>query len=452
MDNLRWYHRLALSLSSWLDRLATVTAVDVGRPDDGVFSPVFQSGTDLDKPWHELLDEFNDAREAWSKNPLARRITGMITAYVVGNGIEIRSEYDALQRYITGFFAENMLMQEMDEWCDELSRSGELFVTLHTDRASGMSHVRLIPACSIERIEWLPGDYKTELRYKEITKMGDDERWWYSQHHRRTDDLDTPMMLHFAVNRPVGAVRGESDLAPILPWLRRYTRWLEDRVRLNAGTRAFLWIVYAARNAKTAIQEKYRTPPSPGSVVVAEEGSERWESISPNLNARDAEADGRAIRWMIISGGPGTSLLDIGEGEDANQATGKVMTEQRRRFLRRRQSYFSHVLSEVVLWGYRRQAGLGHKSAGRRNVSHADLQVIVPDISPEDNDTLANAASSLSSSLAAMRGITGDSESFRRMALRMFVKFSGEQISESEFESIIDEGKGSVSDGGENDE
>jgi hypothetical protein len=42
-------------------------------------------------------------------------------------------------------------------------------------------------------------------------------------------------MLHYAVNRPVGAVRGESDLAPILPWLRRYNRWLEDRVRLNAA-------------------------------------------------------------------------------------------------------------------------------------------------------------------------------------------------------------------------
>jgi len=42
-----------------------------------------------------------------------------------------------------------------------------------------------------------------------------------------------PVMLHYAINRPVGATRGESDLAPILKWALRYNAWLEDRVRLN---------------------------------------------------------------------------------------------------------------------------------------------------------------------------------------------------------------------------
>jgi hypothetical protein len=41
------------------------------------------------------------------------------------------------------------------------------------------------------------------------------------------------VMLHYAINRPVGAVRGESDLAPLLRWLSRYAAWLEDRARLN---------------------------------------------------------------------------------------------------------------------------------------------------------------------------------------------------------------------------
>ena len=40
-------------------------------------------------------------------------------------------------------------------------------------------------------------------------------------------------MLHYAVNRPIGAVRGEGDLTPILPWAKRYSEWLKDRVRLN---------------------------------------------------------------------------------------------------------------------------------------------------------------------------------------------------------------------------
>ena len=156
-------------------------------------------------------------------------------------------------------------------------------------------------------------------------------------------------MLHFAVNRPAGAVRGKSDLAPILPWLRRHNCWLEDRVRLNAAVRSFLWIVHAPSRLRTDLQERYRTPPDPGSVIIAEQGAEEWTAVTPNLRAADAEKDGRAIRWMIMAGGPGTALLDIGEGEDSNLATGRAMAEQRRRFLRRRQAYLVHMLTQLTL-------------------------------------------------------------------------------------------------------
>ena len=57
---------------------------------------------------------------------------------------------------------------------------------------------------------------------------------------------------------------------------------------------------------------------------------------------------------MIAAGGPGTALIDLGEGEDANQATGKVMQEQKRRFLRRRQRYLVYILSDLVLHAFQR--------------------------------------------------------------------------------------------------
>ena len=93
--------------------------------------------------------------------------------------------------------------------------------------------------------------------------------------HPSAADLSTPIMLHYAVNRPVGALRGESDLAPILPWLKRYCRWLEDRVRLNAGVRAFLWVVKAPARLRVELAERYRQPPEPGSVIIADE-QETW--------------------------------------------------------------------------------------------------------------------------------------------------------------------------------
>jgi hypothetical protein len=429
-----------------------VSPVPVGRDDDGLLlrpagasSPLGPFGTAIDKSWADLFQEFEDAREAWRKNPLARRLVGLITSYTVGNGIALTSDDATLQRFIADFWAHNQMDLRVDEWSDELSRSGELFPVLFTNPASGMSTVRTVPACLIEAIDFEAGDYETELRYKETGAIGQPERWWSGKGHAHAGDPAVPLMLHYAVNRPIGAVRGESDLASILPWLRRYSRWLEDRVRLNAAVRAFLWVVHAPARLRAELQERYRQPPEPGSVVIAEKDAETWTAVAPSLHAADAEKDGRAIRWMIVAGGPGTALIDIGEGEDANQATGTVMQEQRRRFLRRRQSYLVWMLSDLVLHAYQRYVTLTGPTPERSNTqrlpTHADIIVRAPDISPEDNKELAAAAAQLAQGLQTLSMITGESRAFRRLALRLFAKFAGESLSEPEFQEIADGGK-----------
>ena len=71
-------------------------------------------------------------------------------------------------------------------------------------------------------------------------------------------------MLHYATNRPLGALLGESDLTTMIPWLLRYSRMLEDRVRLHWAVRAFLWLVTVPSNKIDAKREQYRTPPDSG--------------------------------------------------------------------------------------------------------------------------------------------------------------------------------------------
>ncbi len=426
-----WRHRLIY----WLAR---ITAVPVGLPNDGVTVPLHAPAGVADKPWGELVTEMEDAREAWRRNPLARRLVSMVTAYAVGNGVALRSAYPPLQHFIEEFWQANRMDLRVAEWCDELSRSGEIFPVLFTNPVDGRSSVRCVPASLIERMTWRDGDYESELAYREQGRVGDgEERWWYSPLHERTQERATPMMLHYAVNRPVGALRGESDLAPILPWLRRYSLWLEDRVRLNAGVRAFLWVVRAPARLRTALEERYRRPPEAGSVIIADD-QESWEAVAPTLHANDASADGRAIRWMIVAGGPGTSLLDLGEGEDSNLATGRVMAEMRRRFLRRRQAYLAWLLSDLVVHAYNRW-GEGTRS-GRRQVTHADITADMPDISVEDNRELAAAAADLAQGLNDLAKLMGDGPAFRRLALRLFVKFAGEQVSAAEFEEIVERG------------
>ncbi len=433
---------MAIRWREWAARLAAVTPIAVGLPGDGLVSR--SAGSRLDKPWHELAQEFDDAVDAWRKHPLARRLVGLTTAYTVGSGITISSERPEVQRFLGEFWTANRMAQRVDEWSDELARSGELFPVLFTHPVSGRSTVRTVPAALIERVEVDPEDYEQEARYRQTTGPGEEAKWWAGQAHVR--DIATPLMLHYAVNRPIGAVRGESDLAPILPWLRRYARWLEDRVRLNAAMRAFLWIVHAPARLRTTLEERYRQPPEPGSVIIAERDVETWQAVTPNLHAGDAEKDGRAIRWMIAAGGPGTALLDLGEGEDSNLATGQAMAEQRRRFLRRRQSYLAWLLSDLLVHAYDRH--LAATGSRAQPITHADLMVQTPDISPEDNQALATAAERLASSLGTLAAITGQGDAYRRMALRLFTKFLGEPLSEGEFERILQEGQHGQTDDG----
>ena len=112
--------------------LAAVTLVPPGKANDG-FEPLTHPQGVADRGWGELHQGMDDAREAWRQNPLARRLVGMVTAYVVGNGITLRSEYAPLQRFVDQFWQANQMDQRIPEWCDELCRAGEVFPVLFTN-------------------------------------------------------------------------------------------------------------------------------------------------------------------------------------------------------------------------------------------------------------------------------------------------------------------------------
>jgi hypothetical protein len=335
-------------------------------------------------------------------------------------------------------------VQRQVEWCDELSRTGELFIVLHTNPADGMSYVRAMPATAIDRVEWRPGDYEAELRYHERVGLDDPDypegRWWLSPLHPEAQRPDQagrlpPVMVHLAINRPVGCVRGESDLAPVLPWLNRYTRWLEDRVRLNGAVRAYLWIVKVSGHRVPEKQVEYARPPEPGSVLVIDKGEEEWQAVAPDLKANDAAMDGRAIRWMIVAGGPGTGLVDLGEAETSNLATAQAMGEQRWRVMRQRQRYFGYCLGLVVVTAYNRAVAMGRVQGRPCGVDQLELGF--PDISSADNANLAAAAQAASQALTTLSNIGLHGNAFQKLALRLVLRFAGESIGEQDLAEII---------------
>jgi len=411
---MSWREQLAERLFG--DVMARRVQAAVKVVDDRWWQQVGGGGVQDRQPY-EVREGVADSLAAWRDNPLARRIVALVTDYVVGDGIAISSELPEVDDFVRRLWQHpaNNLALRLHAWCDELTRAGELFLAVATNPADGLSYFRAIPAARIDEIEADPEDYERELRYHELVEGRPEGRWWPSAAVAGPTEM---AVAHFAINRPVGALRGEGDLVPLLPWLRRYREWLEDRVRVNRLRNSFVWqvkIAHAAPGDLAAKQMQYRQPPSPGSIIVSDE-NETWQALSARLESQEAEADGKALR-LIIAAGAGVPLHFLSEGESATKATAAEMGGPTFRHYRNRQLHFVGLLLELVRLCARRAADLGRL----RWPADGDLRLryVLPDLTREDNLQLAEALVRAAEGLGAMvdRGWL-DQETAKRLALK----------------------------------
>ncbi len=368
------------------------------------------------------------ALEAWRVNPLARRIVGLTTQYVVGGGIAVSCKHETTARFLKRFWEHplNRMEVRVREWCDELTRSGNLFVLLATD-AAGFSYVRALPAAQVESIESRENDLEQALHFKLHGRLEDGDAPVYPAYDPAEDGPGSEgrfpaVVLHYAVNRPVGAQWGEPDLAPALRWLARYANWLEDRARLNRFRNTFLYVVkarFTSESERRARQQALsQNPPPPGSILVADE-SETWEVLSPKLESAEANTDGLALKKMIASGA-GLPLHFLAEPESSTRTTAEAAGGPTYRHFEQRQQYFLWMLGDLL------RAVVQRRSLVDRRVStRAEVSLLGGDISARDNVALALAANNLTAVLRELRArqLIDDSE-FLRLAYR----FCGETV------------------------
>lgn len=392
-----------------------------------------------DRFTYDRNDTFEQALEAWRVNPLARRIVELTTQYVVGGGIAFDCKDEQTRDYLEKMWVHplNQLEVRISEWCDELARTGNLFILLSTD-AAGMSYFRAVPATNIERIESADNDVEQELLiYPKASLADPDPAPWEAYHPDIHDSPDEAgkfgtVMLHYAVNRPVGAQWGESDLAPLLRWLARYANWLEDRARLNRFRTAFLYVVKARFASEAERLARQRTlnanPPKPGSILVCDE-SEEWSVIEPALASQDAMNDGMALKKMIAAGS-GVPMHFLAEPESATRTTAEAAGGPTYRKFEQRQKYFLWMLEDLMQIAIRRRA-----KVDRKVKADADLLAKGADISARDNISLALAVSNIVVALGKVRnrGLIDDAE-----YLRLIYRFAGEAV---DVEDMLERGE-----------
>ena len=261
-----------MSLVGWLlDRLfagevrARVQQAVAVRDDD-YWHPVNDS-TPTRRPWFQVRATLEQVDDICRRNPLAARLVALTTDFVIGRQVRLTGDPWALAFWE---HPQNRLAQRAYRWCAELARMGELFLVLSRNPVDGMSYVREVSALQIDQVVANPHDLERELRYHQLTDEVEG-LWWPS----REDPAAEQIMLHYALNRPVGEVRGASDLAQIVPWLERYDMWLEDRVRINRYKGAYLWQVRVQNALPGQLEAKkaqYSRVPRSGSIIVTGSG------------------------------------------------------------------------------------------------------------------------------------------------------------------------------------
>jgi hypothetical protein len=418
-----------------------------GTQEDWYWYPT-ASGTQEDAIWRRLSDVFyqkdlipsaylevhNSCYEAYNSNPLANAVIELTTSFVLGEGITVSAKNRCVQAIIDAFWnsPDNHMQDRVYSLCTELALYGEQFIHFFVNKYDGSVVIRQIDPSLIDQIETDPEDVEKPLRYHRrpigqiMSETGGDPPSRFDP----TQPVDTQgqwftagsEVLHFAINKVSNAKRGKSDLATLLPWLRRYKDWLTDRVRINKYKAAFLWDVKLSGADKKTIDRKkmeYAYPPEPGSVIIHNE-AEQWSAVEPNINANDASEDGRAIKLMVAVGAtlPEHYLAD---GDNGNRATASEMSLPTLLKFKRRQRIIKYML-RCILDRVIAEA----RKAGRIGPDlDASYDITFPEIDSGEHHTLAQGMNWLLPALqtARQQGWISD-----ETAMRIMFEYCGEEV------------------------
>jgi hypothetical protein len=378
------------------------------------------------------LEIHNACYEAYNANPIAFAIIEITTSFVLGKGVTIAANQPDVQKVLLDFWhdPDNHMDTRVYALCTELSLYGEQFIRFYVNKINGRVKIRQIDPSIIDQIETDPDDIETPLRFHQrpigpsATLPGDPPLIVPLEQHNFAGEwfVAGTDVVQFCINKVSNAKRGKSDLATLLPWLRRYKDWLTDRVRINKYKGAFLWDVQLQGADKKAIDRKkmeYMYPPEPGSVIIHNE-AEKWSAVKPEINASEAAEDGRALKLMLAIGAqiPEHYLAD---GNNGNRATASEMGLPTFLKFQRRQ----HVMRAMLRAILDRVLLEARKAKILPEQIDAGYDILFPEMNVADHQTLASATQMLVSALSVAKAQGWVSD---ETAMRLLFQFAGEEL------------------------
>jgi hypothetical protein len=308
----------------------------------------------------------------YERNPIAKKILGLMTDFVIGEGITIKADkiegkkdqQEKLQEIIDDWW-------EMNEWelkqfdkIEELSKYGEQIYLIDVNNLNGDVTLMSMPPETInkvlcdkknrEKLDIIVFYSKAgvEGKKKEIVRLRPNKQV----------DKDTGNeiaigeklngeVFFFTVNRGTFGTRGKSDILSMADWLDIYDRTLYTMTERVVFLLSFIWDITIEGANEEELRKRRNelqlNPPKAGSFIFHNE-LEKWMAASPDLKGADFNDYLKSMSSMLSGGSGLPEHWLFGQGEDVNRASAKEMSEPTIRKMVRRQQYINAMFRQMV--------------------------------------------------------------------------------------------------------
>jgi len=310
---------------------------------------------------YDYLDMHRKCFEAWNHNPLAHQVIKITTFFVLGRGVSWKACHPECQQAFTDWADKIDLQRRLEEWCDMLSRDGELMIQKFRHFLTGRLFLRWIDPSTIweiitdlediERVFYFHQQFPTQ--YQILYGTGSQLSPYRPQDYLTTkyviNQIPSTEMLHYKVNCSPNEKRGRSDLFPVLGWIKRYKDFWTARVLRAIIQSTFAWknkLKGSDTDVAAFINSFGTTQPNFGSVWVENEASD-LQPMTVDLKGSDSLADAEGILNMIAVG-TGVPKEYLGYGTEATRATALVASEPGAKKFQARQQLLKRVLRDIA--------------------------------------------------------------------------------------------------------
>lgn len=265
----------------------------------------------------------------WASTPFGRKIPSHLASIILGRGVKIIAENEAVQNLINDFIALNRWNSLRRQRLEDLIIDGELFLPIYKSEGDGMFRLGYIPPENVKEVfyedSFLP-DVPTKIQVYDpvlrehveyqVVRFNDQTELWEGE------------VFYLAINKRTKMTRGLSDLYHLADYIDAFDELMFSEIDRTLMLRYLIWhvkLIGADEHTIRAWKERHKSPPKPGSVIISNE-NEEWKAISPDLKMGDISTLADLVISYIATGAS-MSKAFLNATEEMNRATVAALSD-----------------------------------------------------------------------------------------------------------------------------